>query len=54
MKTLFVSCDLWELVENGFVDLADSEEVPRLTVAQAEREEKERCQSLVYDSAGFG
>nr|XP_010943190.1 uncharacterized protein LOC105060979 [Elaeis guineensis] len=34
MKTLFVSCDLWELVENGFVDLADSEEVPRLTVAQ--------------------
>ncbi|XP_073107227.1 uncharacterized protein [Elaeis guineensis] len=34
MKTLLVSCDLWELVENGFVDPADSEEVPRLTATQ--------------------
>lgn len=31
MRTLFMSYDLWELVENGFEDLADAE---RLTAAQ--------------------
>ncbi|GMP22505.1 hypothetical protein CsSME_00000499 [Camellia sinensis var. sinensis] len=34
MKTLFKSYDLWDLVENGFVDLADPEQATRLTAAQ--------------------
>ena len=42
MRTLFMSYDLWELVENGFDDLAD---VERTTATQRSdlKEKKEGC-----------
>ena len=43
MKTLFKSQELWDLVENGFEELANLEQAPRLRATQRnESKEKQK------------